>query len=165
MNRGVIIGNSITLISKIVLKYTKKCVKFSCHTPIFMEGSIMQNNTYTFNLLVPKILFNESSIESFHGTKCKGNIRIKICDVLDPSKKLYILLPINKRENKHCGMISLTATVCSDVVICNPIMFICGNIIHNDVPIGCGDFNFENNNVCGIQLFITNYNDGCECKN
>lgn len=159
MNRGIIVGNHISLISKIVLECEKNKVFFSCCTPLFIEGSILEGKCYKFKLLVPKELFPEAGIRTFHGSHCNECIRLRIYDVLNNNNSLSIYLHINERVSTHCQMYCLEATIVSNVTICNPVLFICGTLIRKHKAFKC--LNINNNNAVGIQLFINETSNHC----
>jgi hypothetical protein len=157
VSRGTIIaGNNIKLISKIILKYSRNLVEFSCGTPICVDGYILKDKQYNFKLFLPKKIFHNISTKTFHGVHCDERIRIKICDIIDTNAKLYAYFHISDKISTHCNMYSIDVSVCSDVTICNPVIFICGPIIKKQNVLKC--ISIKNNNACVIQLFITESN-------
>jgi hypothetical protein len=163
MNRGVIVGNHISVISKIVLKYEKNKVMFSCATPLCIEGSILEGKSYKVKLLVPKELFPESGIRTFHDSRCDEYIRIRICDITDPNNKMYLYFHIKDKTKLHCNMYCLETVVCSKVTICNPVLFICGILLRKNC---LSDYlNIDNNNAACIKLFIEEIQCETDCVN
>lgn len=154
MNRGYIVSsNIIKVTSKIILQYTKNEVKFACKSPIFATGTILKDKKYKFNILIPKKLFNDLHVDTFYGVNDNERICIKVCDVLDPELKICISICINEKKDNQCGMYSLDILICSNITICNPIIFLCGTIIRKKKM--CHFINIDDNNIHAIKMFIT----------
>jgi hypothetical protein len=152
MNRGVIVGNQINLISKIVLKYAKHKVLFSCCTPLCVEGSIHEGKCYKFKLLIPRELFPETGIKTFHGARCDEYIRMRVFDLTNKDNRIYLYFRIDERRKTHLNMYCLETVICSEVAICNPVLFFCGTLLRKHGLHRCVDI--EKNNASSIKLFI-----------
>ena len=154
MSSGSIVpGNIIRLTSKIILKYTKNVIKFSCKAPIFATGYILQGKKYKCNILLPKKIFNDLQVDTFYGVDDSEKICIKICDMLDTDSKIHISIGVGERKDNHCGMYSFDLVICPEITICNPVIFLCGKLIRKEKMFQF--INVDDNNAHGIKMFIS----------
>lgn len=156
MSSGSIVpGNIIKLTSNIILKYTKSVIKFSCKSPIFATGYILQDTKYKCNILLPKKIFNDLQVDTFYGVENDERICIKICDMLDTDSKIHLSVCVNEKKDNHCGMYSFDIIICSKITICNPVFFLRGTLIRKKKMFQF--INVDDNNAHGIKMFI-----GCD---
>jgi hypothetical protein len=153
MNKGSIIFNNINIISKIILEYDDKFVKFSHKTPIFVEGYIQKDKKYIFNILVPRKLFNDIVEETFYGIPKNSRLRIKICDMENKDSQICFYVSIKNKKLTHCDMFSIQFILVSNKDICTPVIFICGKLMKKKC------LNIEDSNAIGIKLFIKEKRD------
>ena len=152
MNSGIIISNNIKLISKIVLTYTNHRIRFSCCTPLFINGSILEGKYYKFRLFVPKKIINDLSINTFCEPYHKDYVYLKFCDMLDETNKIRAKFYIGDKVETHCNMYVLETTIFANTTICYPVLFICGTLIKDCNALKCVDI--SQNNACGIYFLI-----------
>lgn len=151
MNRGVIVDNHISVVSKIPLKYKKNKVVFSCCTPLCTEGIIVKGKSYKVKLLIPVELFPEAEVRTFYGVGSDEHIRAKIIDVKNEENIIPICFRIGDKVKTHYKMYCLETVFSADEYICDPVFFMCGTLIRKHQICHCLT---SDNNAIGIKLFI-----------
>lgn len=155
-DRGYIIGHTnIKTTSSIILTRTRNVFRFSCKTPIFLSGCFKNSNNYRCDLVIPKILFNQSSCKVFEGVRrCEKNCII-IHDILDKNIKIHASARIDSAIDNDMSMYVITFDIHPTIDIPNPVIFICGILIRikyiNSI-VKCEDIC-----ISGIKLFINEY--------